>query len=132
MRACSPPARPPAKSAEVAFLESPRSFEDIGQRFGEVGWLFCVNRLVDALFIVDLVLQFRLMYSEANSTEGMRWVTDPFQIARHYLLGWFTIDIMSIGVAAFDIIPLLQQGGGGDQVGAVARTRDDAHAHAHQ
>ena len=35
----------------------------------------CVrSRAVDALFTVDLVLQFRLMYAESNSSEGARWV----------------------------------------------------------
>ena len=33
-------------------------------------------------------------------------------IVRHYLLSWFTIDISSIAVCAFDIIPLLPSGGG--------------------
>ena len=54
---------------EVAFLEAPRDAKDIWERFESVGWLFCVNRLVDCLFTVDLVLQFRLMYTENASTE---------------------------------------------------------------
>ena len=54
---------------EVAFLEGPRSVADIGERFGSVGWLFCVNRLLDMLFTIDLVLQFRLMYPQSDQTE---------------------------------------------------------------
>jgi hypothetical protein len=36
--------------------------------------------------------------------QGTRWVSEPFAIVRHYLLGWFIIDFMSIAVAVFDII----------------------------
>ena len=32
---------------EVAFLESPRSSQDIIDRFESVGWLFCFNRIVE-------------------------------------------------------------------------------------
>ena len=92
---------------EVAYLDSPRSLADIGERFESVGWLFCVNRVVDLLFVCDLVLQFRLMYSSTSHIEGTRWVADPWQIVKHYLLGWFVLDFMSIAVCTFDIIPLM-------------------------
>ena len=76
-------APPPHPSlAEVAFLDSPRSFADIFERFESVGWLFFVNRLVDLLFLADLVLQFRLMYTESSTTEGMRWVSEPVYPSR--------------------------------------------------
>jgi len=93
---------------EVAFLDSPTSGQDIITRFSTVGWLFCMNRIVDALFCCDLVMQFRLMYCETSSTQGTRWVSEPFAIVRHYLLGWFIIDFMSIAVAVFDIIPIAE------------------------
>lgn len=66
----------------MAFLDSPRSFADIFERFESVGWLFFVNRLVDLLFLADLVLQFRLMYTESSTTEGMRWVSEPVYPSR--------------------------------------------------
>lgn len=37
---------------EIAFLDSPRSGADIIIRINTVGWLFIVNRLVDAMFTV--------------------------------------------------------------------------------
>ena len=98
---------------EVAFLDSPKSAHDVIDRFHSVGWLFCVNRVVDIIFTIDLVLQFRLMYTDANSIEGVRWVSDADRIVRHYLFGWFPLDFLSILVSIFDIVPLL---GGSDNV----------------
>jgi hypothetical protein len=99
---------------EIGFLDAPEDGKDIIDRFSSVGWLFCINRLVDLIFLADLVLQFRLMYTERASSEGtLRWVRDPLFIARHYLRGWFTIDALSIMVSAFDIIPLVQDAGEG-------------------
>lgn len=40
------------------------------------------------------------------SHAGTRWVTDPGEIIRHYLFGWFLLDALSIAVAAFDILPV--------------------------
>ena len=79
---------------EVAFLDSPRDWNDVARRFGSVGWLFTVNRCVDGLFIVDLVLQFRLMYTEVDSAFGTQWVTNPTRIIRHYLKTWFALDVL--------------------------------------
>lgn len=42
---------------EVAFLDSVRTSSDVYDRFHTVGWLFLMNRLVDSLFTIDLVLQ---------------------------------------------------------------------------
>ena len=64
---------------EVAFLESPRSAADIGQRFSSVGWLWCVNRLVDVIFTIDLVLQFRLMYKTSDVMQGDAQSIDGFK-----------------------------------------------------
>ena len=41
---------------------------------------------------------------------GTRWVTEPGEIIRHYLFGWFFLDCISILVCAFDIIPVAQGG----------------------
>lgn len=68
---------------EVAFLGSPKSAADLALRFGEVGWLWCVNRLVDLIFLVDLVLQFRLVYQTSDASSGTRWVTEPSEIIKH-------------------------------------------------
>ena len=70
--------------------------------------LFIVNRLVDCIFIMDMGLQFVLMYPASEGKDGRmgagQWVSDPGLIARHYLCsGWFYLDFFSIGVSAFDI-----------------------------
>ena len=42
---------------EIAFLPSPSSSADLVERFASIGWLWMVNRCVDALFFVDMILQ---------------------------------------------------------------------------
>ena len=41
-----------------------------------------------------------------NEGRGARWVTDRKTIANNYLRGWFTLDVVSIGVSAFDYLHL--------------------------
>jgi hypothetical protein len=88
---------------EVSFLE-PR-----------VDGLFVINRLIDLVFIFDMVLQFFLMY-QVPDDEGPvfgrgRWEQRLKPIARHYLQGWFTIDVLSIVPSLFDILPLIKGSG---------------------
>ena len=66
-------------------------------------WLFVVNRIVDAIFIVDVVLQFLLMYQEGTAEQGRRWEYRPAKIANRYLRGWFLFDVLSIAPMAFDV-----------------------------
>ena len=72
---------------EVAFLDA-----------AESPWepLFLVNRFVDLIFIVDIVFSFMLVYQEAGGAEGTRWVEDQGRIVRHYLKGWFGLDVISV------------------------------------
>jgi hypothetical protein len=69
--------------------------------------LFIINRLIDGIFIVDVALQFLIMYpimyEGALATEGRRWVSSPAKIATRYMRGWFAFDVLSIAPAAFDI-----------------------------
>ena len=53
--------------------------------------IFCVNRLVDLVFLSDLLLQFFVAYPDAT---GML-VKSRGAIAKRYLRGWFTIDAVS-------------------------------------
>ena len=64
--------------------------------------LFIVNRIIDMVFTIDLLLQFVLIF-QPSSKESSSWETDPRTIAKHYLRGWFTIDLISILASAFDI-----------------------------
>ena len=68
--------------------------------------LFQTNRLVDVIFLSDMVMQFFLMYptNDVNSAEGERWVRDQGKIAQRYLTStWFYIDTLSILVSGFDM-----------------------------
>ena len=108
---------------EVGFMQIPRD------RWHDS--LFLCNRAIDAIFIIDMALQFVLMYqpesaetslesvpsepskpSAAPSAAGgggeqeatTSWVSDHKLIAKHYVLSWwFPLDFFSIGVSAFDI-----------------------------
>jgi len=72
--------------------------------------LFYVNRVVDFIFFVDMILQFCLCFPDFVSVlEGPSWVEDPAKIARHYLRGWFTVDFIS--VLPFDVISLVDSSG---------------------
>ena len=82
---------------EVSFFLPPNS-----------GWeaLFLINRFVDVIFIIDLILQFFVMYPTTTYMEGARWVFDQREIVWHYLTFWFPIDLLVILVSAFDFVAL--------------------------
>ena len=43
-----------------------------------------------------LIPHRRLQVGSSNAREGARWVEEFAKIAKHYLAGWFTIDLISI------------------------------------
>ncbi len=57
-----------------------------------------LNRAIDALFAVDIGLNFRTCYVDASA----RLVRDGHQIALHYLRTWFAVDL--IATIPFDLI----------------------------
>ncbi|KDO33896.1 hypothetical protein SPRG_01776 [Saprolegnia parasitica CBS 223.65] len=73
---------------ETAFPDS--SFSDA---------MFVLNRLVDLCFLFDMLLRFFLMYRDEWSNI---WIAQPTQIVRHYIKGWFAVDLVS--VIPFDLI----------------------------
>ena len=82
---------------EVSFLSPAESIDG----------LFVLNRLVDVIFIMDMFLQFLLMYpTSLANPDGSRWEDDPRTIAYNYLTGWFAIDVVSIATSAFDVYAL--------------------------
>lgn len=103
---------------QVAFTEA-----------ADTAWdpLFLIDRCIDCIFIVDMILQFFLMYpaekiskAEAEQMQeelaninlhGTQWVMDPAKIAAHYLSTWFTVDILSIAASATDIVAVAQASG---------------------
>lgn len=83
---------------EVAFVEPP----------GYVDELFIVNRCIDGIFLIDMVLQFFLMYPRQPKSvqDTVRWIHDFDRIAMNYLQSWFPIDLISILVSGFDFLSL--------------------------
>ena len=57
--------------------------------------LFVINRLIDLIFICDLVIQFFLAYQNGPD-KGNTWVKSLPMIRKRYLKGWFTIDFVSV------------------------------------
>ena len=70
--------------------------------------LFVVNKLVDAVFILDIVLTFHTSYVDENFT----LVTDLRLIRAKYLRGWFAVDVVS--VLQFDVLELILNNGDSD------------------
>lgn len=84
--------------AEVALVEPVAVFFDP---------LFLINRLVDVIFIFDILIQFLVMVevqSHDASARGTIWLSRKSQIAKHYLKGWFFLDITSVLVSVFDFM----------------------------
>jgi potassium voltage-gated channel Eag-related subfamily H protein 7 len=83
---------------EVAFLTPP----PMAERWEDA--LFLSNRVVDCIFILDMLLQFRTAY-QIDTVHGMQWVKHPTKIAIHYLRSyWFWLDLVSILTSVFDLV----------------------------
>ena len=69
--------------------------------------LFLLNRFIDVLFIMDMAVNFVLVYDRGSAgEEGVFFVEDPKLIIWHYLTGWFGLDFVSVGVSGLDIYAL--------------------------
>ncbi|CAF0941362.1 unnamed protein product [Adineta ricciae] len=68
-----------------------------------------IELIVDVMFIIDLIVNLRTTYVKHNE----ELVTRASKIAKHYLKGWFLIDVTA--AIPFDILfSLLQTNGGGE------------------
>ena len=84
---------------EVAFLKSPASEDRL------TNGLFLANRAVDMIFILDMILQFRVAVRVTDS-DGTRWLRTPEKIASNYVHSkWFYLDTFSISTSIFDLLP---------------------------
>ena len=70
---------------EVAFL----------QEGTHINALWIVNRFVDVLFVVDIVIAFHLAFQETTQNGG-HWVVNRRIIFRTYIKSWFIIDVVSV------------------------------------
>ena len=110
-RASAPSVSPVACASQTALLFTAIvTFVEVAfvDGSGEIDGLFIINRVVDVVFLLDLGLQFFLMYAYQgnNPTDSVRWIHDPAKIRRQYLCGWFGLDAFSIGVSGFDFLAL--------------------------
>ena len=82
---------------------------------GEVGALWYVNRAVDLVFALDLIVQFNLIVEVTSESmaQGTTYVIAPMSIARTYIRGWFLIDFVSVACVAFDFIDFDETAGEG-------------------
>ena len=67
--------------------------------------LFFINRIVDCVFIIDMLFCFVTVYTNALDV----WITDPTAIAVHYLKGWFPIDLVSVGISGIDVYVVISE-----------------------
>ena len=74
---------------------------------GTSSWVdpfFLINRALDVIFFLDMLLQFFVAYQTGNDFGGRTWVTSPSKVARHYLRGWFLLDAFTVIVpGGFDV-----------------------------
>ena len=56
--------------------------------------LFVCNRIIDLIFLADIVLSFFVPY-RMSPKQGSRWVYDSRRIARRYLRSWFGLDLFT-------------------------------------
>jgi CRP-like cAMP-binding protein len=68
---------------EICFMEDRDSFA-----------LLFMGRLIDILFVLDLLVNFLTCYISRTSG-SQQIVQDKMKVARHYLRGFFTVDIVS-------------------------------------
>ena len=52
-----------------------------------------VDWSVDILFMVDILINF---VAATENQKDLSWNTDPKKIAKNYLKGWFTLDLISV------------------------------------
>ena len=82
---------------EVAFIEKDALNVEVDARF-------VVNRVVDLAFLTDICLNFFLPYAASDNS---KFITDHWRIVRHYLFGWFLVDVAS--VIPYDVIAIFMQ-----------------------
>lgn len=93
---------------EVGFLPAPETATDP---------LFIVNRLVDLVFVVDIIVSFFIMFKveKGHYTSllgaSLLWETRLSKTAMNYTKGWCLIDVASVLPSIFDFSALRDSGG---------------------
>ena len=75
--------------------------------------LFVINRVVDSIFVFDILVQFCTM-TEHNTTsaQGSTWITEPRKIAWNYLTSWFLLDVFAVAISGADVCAVILESGG--------------------
>ena len=84
---------------EVSLLESSNCNPDAR---------FIIDRFVDAIFLLDVLMQFILMYPSTLPEEDgsiKLWISDPGRIAYHYLTTWFALDMATSLIFIVEVLP---------------------------
>jgi len=86
--------------------------------------LFCINRVIDSFFFLDMVLQFVLIADPRSSgltaasgflsSETEHDYNSPRAVAMRYLQGWFLLDLVSLLASIPDIIQVTMEAIEGD------------------
>lgn len=90
---------------ELAFLRPPTPSE-ISEMRGSSYSLFCVNKAVDACFVVDIFVSLHTAFFDRDAGA---WVMAKSRIAARYAESWLVIDILS--VVPYELLPLPEQAG---------------------
>eukprot|EP00959_Pyramimonas_sp_CCMP1952_P078592 1642670-Pyramimonas_sp.AAC.1 len=75
--------------------------------------MFCINRVIDSFFFVDLFFNFNLAYYDSTVGSGI-WVMDRHKIVTRYLSTFFFVDLFS--TIPFGMIVLFAESDGLDQI----------------
>jgi hypothetical protein len=81
-----------------------------------LSYTFLCNRVLDGLFLLDMLLQFNLVHNEWQN----RWVQTRREVTKMYLKGWFALDVASLAPSSADYIALANSEEGGSD-GSTAR-----------
>ena len=78
---------------EVCLMWEEQKFWNIVEKGGLP--LFIINGIINLIFVVDMGFNFFLPYKESVKNGGGT-IKNHRLIARHYLCGWFPLDLMSV------------------------------------
>lgn len=99
---------------EIAFFVEELGYGD----FSSAPFNFAFNRLVDAIFMIDIVVHFFLPF-RASLREGGMMVYNNARIVRAYLRGWFAIDFITCLPLDMVVLSFLRAGTSGGDTAAI-------------
>ena len=83
---------------EASFLQP-----EVGHSAWTKPW-FLVNRILDVIFVMDMILQFFLAFEKQDAKGTSSWVTDKKAIRWRYLRSWFVMDFSTVLIpCCFDL-----------------------------